>query len=170
MQALLRRAEQEGKDEAKRQADRRLITDGTIGTSDKTISQRPVSPKPRKIFVGSRSSEPLLNAYLDDWYKYLETFGKAHYPEQAKRQKLHGTVQATIEIDTKGNLGSVEVNRSSGHAILDEALINIVKRAAPFKPLPPEISQKVDIVSITRTWTFTTTEALQKKADSSADQ
>jgi protein TonB len=32
----------------------------------------------------------------------------------------------------------------------------IVQLAAPFAPFPPDIAKDVDILHITRTWTFTT--------------
>lgn len=162
MQALIHRAEQERKDEAGQQAERPFITNGTEWWHTLN-SQAPTPSGPRKIFVGARSSDPVLAAYLDRWRQTLEKVGNAHYPKQAKQQNLFGSVQATIEIDSKGRLLKIEINRSSGHRQLDDAVSNIMKRAAPFEPLPPEISQKADIVSITRTWIFTTTEALKAK-------
>jgi protein TonB len=39
---------------------------------------------------------------------------------------------------------------------LDEAAVSIVRLAAPFAPLPPDIRSKVDVLHITRTWKFST--------------
>jgi len=44
--------------------------------------------------------------------------------------------------------------RSSGHQLLDDAAVRIVRLSAPFAPFPPEIRQQVDILDITRTWQF----------------
>ena len=44
--------------------------------------------------------------------------------------------------------------------MLDEAAQRIVRLAAPFAPFPDNISQDTDILSITRTWTFTKQDSL----------
>jgi len=50
----------------------------------------------------------------------------------------------------------VDVRRSSGIREIDQAAINIVQMAAPYSPLPDNITDKVDILHITRTWRFET--------------
>jgi len=64
-----------------------------------------------------------------------------------------------------GNLESIEINRSSGKKILDEAAIRIVKLAGKngFAPFPPDISRDTDILHITRTWLFTSSDELRSK-------
>ena len=49
----------------------------------------------------------------------------------------------------------MEINRSSGHKVLDQAAIRIVRLAAPFDRFPDNIRTDTDILHITRTWTFT---------------
>jgi periplasmic protein TonB len=49
----------------------------------------------------------------------------------------------------------IEINRSSGHKVLDQAAIRIVRLAAPFERFPESIKADTDILHITRTWTFT---------------
>jgi protein TonB len=46
------------------------------------------------------------------------------------------------------------VLHSSGHKILDDAAVRIVRMAAPFSPFPEEIRKETDILDITRTWQF----------------
>ena len=46
------------------------------------------------------------------------------------------------------------IMESSGSQILDEAAEKIVELAAPFDPLPEEISFETDILEIVRTWRF----------------
>jgi periplasmic protein TonB len=53
---------------------------------------------------------------------------------------------------------SVEINRSSGHKVLDQAALRIVRLAAPFDRFPDNIRADTDILHITRTWTFTRAE------------
>ncbi|NYW24498.1 energy transducer TonB, partial [Escherichia coli] len=48
-----------------------------------------------------------------------------------------------------------KVVRSSGHKVLDDAALRIVRLAAPFARFPPEMAKETDILVITRRWTFT---------------
>jgi protein TonB len=56
---------------------------------------------------------------------------------------------------------SIEINRSSGFKLLDQAAIRIVELAAPFAAFPPDLSKDTDILAITRTWSFTSGEQFQ---------
>ena len=58
---------------------------------------------------------------------------------------------------------SIEINRPSGQRILDASAIRIVKLAAPYPPFPPDIRKDIDVLSITRTWTFTSTDRLESE-------
>jgi periplasmic protein TonB len=60
-----------------------------------------------------------------------------------------------VAIKADGEVENVEVNRSSGHKVLDQAAIRIVRLAAPFERFPDAIRKDTDILHITRTWTFT---------------
>ncbi|MES1983149.1 MAG: energy transducer TonB, partial [Pseudomonadota bacterium] len=77
--------------------------------------------------------------------------------------KVYGSLQLTVSIRADGSVETVEVSRSSGQRILDAAAIRIVKLAAPFAPLPQDIRKDTDILSITRTWTFTHSDQLESE-------
>ena len=59
-----------------------------------------------------------------------------------------------------GSLEKVRVVRSSGFPVLDDAAVRIVKLASPFAPFPPEIGKDTDVLDITRTWQFTSSNRL----------
>ena len=59
-----------------------------------------------------------------------------------------------MAVKADGSVQTIRVVHSSGHKILDDAAIRIVRLAAPFSPFPPEIRKQVDILDITRTWQF----------------
>jgi protein TonB len=44
--------------------------------------------------------------------------------------------------------------------VLDDAAVRIVHMGSPYAPFPPEIAKDTDILSITRTWTFTRSDRL----------
>jgi periplasmic protein TonB len=111
--------------------------------------------RPKRKFVGARAQEYRFAQYVDTWRQRIERVGNLNYPEEAKTRKLYGSLQLTVAIKANGEVETVEVNRSSGHRILDQAAIRIVRLAAPFPPFPDNIRVDTDILHITRTWTFT---------------
>lgn len=116
--------------------------------------------RPRRMFVGARAVEFTFARYIEDWRLKVERIGNLNYPEAARRNKLYGSLVMTVSIKADGTLESVQIDRSSGSRILDAAAVKIVEMAAPYAPFPPEMRKKVDILSITRTWTFTRSDRL----------
>jgi protein TonB len=70
----------------------------------------------------------------------------------------------TVTIKSDGTVDKVEVNRSSGHKILDDAARRIVAMAGPYAVFPPDIRRDTDILEITRSWSFTSRDSLETKA------
>ncbi|HDN95416.1 MAG TPA: TonB family protein [Nitrospirae bacterium] len=60
------------------------------------------------------------------------------YPKDAVKSKMSGDLYIMFTIKRKGDLGEVEVLRTSGHRSLDRAAIKALKDAAPFWPLPDD--------------------------------
>lgn len=116
---------------------------------------------PRRKFIGARTHEYRFSQYVEDWRVKVERIGNLNYPEQARQQKIYGRLQLSVSIMADGTLEAVEVSRSSGHRILDAAAVRIVKLGAPYAPLPPDITADTDILTITRTWTFTSSDRLE---------
>ncbi|MDA8224693.1 MAG: TonB family protein [Betaproteobacteria bacterium] len=116
--------------------------------------------RPRKLFIGARTQEYAFARYVEDWRIKVERIGNENYPAASRDNKIYGKLQLTVSIRADGTLDSIEVTRSSGSAVLDNAAIAIVNRAAPFSPFPEDIRKKADIVSITRTWTFAPSDQL----------
>ena len=116
--------------------------------------------RPRRRFVGARAQEFRFARYIEDWRQKIERVGTLNYPEAAKNQKIYGSLQLTVSIKPDGSVDNIEVNRSSGQKILDEAARRIVQLAAPYAAFPSDIVKDTDILSITRTWTFTRADQL----------
>lgn len=111
--------------------------------------------RPKRKFIGARAQEYRFAYYVDNWRLKIERIGNLNYPEEAKARRLYGSLQLTVAIKADGEVESVEINRSSGHRVLDQAAIRIVRLAAPFDRFPDNIRSDTDILHITRTWTFT---------------
>ena len=118
---------------------------------------------PRRKFIGARTQEYRFAQYIEDWRIKVERIGNLNYPDAARQKKIYGSLQLTVSIRADGSVENVEVSRSSGQRILDAAAQRIVKLASPFSPLPPDIRKDTDILSITRTWTFTSTDKLESQ-------
>ena len=117
--------------------------------------------RPRRKFIGARTQEFRLARYVEDWRNKIERIGTLNYPAAARDQRIYGTLQLTVAIRADGTVETVEINRPSGQKVLDEAALRIVGLAAPFAAFPPDIAQDTDILSITRTWSFTRSDQFQ---------
>jgi protein TonB len=118
---------------------------------------------PRRKFIGSRTEEFRFAQYIEDWRIKIERIGNLNYPEQARRDKIYGKLQLSVSIKKDGSVENVALDRPSGQPLLDAAAMRIVRLAAPFAPLPPDIARDIDILTITRTWSFTPSDILESE-------
>lgn len=116
--------------------------------------------RPRVKFIGARVEEYRFAQYVEDWRQKVERIGNLNYPASA-RGRLYGSLVLTAIIKSDGNLNRVEVDRSSGQKVLDDAARRIVEMSAPYAPFPENIRRDTDELVITRRWSFTTSDQLQ---------
>jgi len=69
----------------------------------------------------------------------------------------------SVTIRSDGAVDKVEIDRSSGHKILDDAARRIVTMAGPYAAFPPDIRRDTDLVVISRVWNFTKSNQLETK-------
>jgi protein TonB len=116
--------------------------------------------RPRKKFIGARVEEYRFAQYVEDWRQKIERIGNLNYPDAAKG-RLYGSLVLTVIIKANGDLERVEVSRSSGKSLLDDAARRIVQMSAPYAAFPEAIRRDTDVLEITRTWTFTNADRLR---------
>jgi periplasmic protein TonB len=109
--------------------------------------------RPKRKYISANTKEYEFAAYMRAWVARIERIGNLNYPDDARRQQLHGQLVLTVGLDRKGKVKSIDVIQSSGHQVLDDAAIRIVRLAEPF-PALPESKEKVDELYISRTWQF----------------
>jgi periplasmic protein TonB len=119
--------------------------------------------RPKRKFIGARTSEDRFAIYVDNWREKIERVGNLNYPEEAKARRIRGQLQLTVAIRADGQVESIEVNNPSGKKVLDDAAKRIVRLAAPFEPFPPHIKRDTDIIHITRTWMFTQADTIEAR-------
>lgn len=113
------------------------------------------SARPRKYFDGPHTNSHEAAMYVQQWRTRVEDWGNQNYPEDA-RGKLYGDVILTVEIDHTGRALTINVAKSSGHDILDRAAIDSVKRSAPFGKFTSSMKGAMDVLVLTRTWSYST--------------
>ncbi len=116
--------------------------------------------QPRKNFLGTRAISAVEAQYMEDWRLKVERVGNLNYPEEA-RGKLYGTLKLTVELNADGSLREVEITKSSGQKVLDNAAKRIVKLAAPYGAFSAELRKDNDVLVFTRSWTFETSDKLR---------
>jgi protein TonB len=91
--------------------------------------------------------------YKDEWRKKVERVGNLNYPEEARRQRIYGSLRMLVSINRDGTLYEVQVLESSGQQVLDQAALRIVRLAAPFAPFTGDLAD-IGRLEIIRTWRF----------------
>jgi protein TonB len=120
--------------------------------------------RPKRKSIGARAQEYRFASYVESWRQKVERIGNVNYPESAKDQKIYGQLQLTVYIKSSGDVEKVEIRRSSGYPVLDNAAKRIVEMGSPYAAFPEELRKEVDILDITRTWIFTKEDSLATKA------
>ena len=100
-----------------------------------------VAPENKPRIVSSEGkAKPVSSEYIS---KVIQQIRRNFvYPKAVKEANLGGSLKLRLRLSSSGQLQSVEIQESSGQAVLDENAVNIVKKAAPYPPFPSEMSQK----------------------------
>ena len=123
-------------------------------TADLQRRSQAYAKMPKRRAISASTKEYKYAAYLDAWRRKVERIGNLNYPDQAKRSRLYGNLVLHVAVRADGSVERVRVLHSSGHKLLDDAAVRIVRMSAPFSPFPEEIRKETDILDITRTWQF----------------
>ncbi|MES9935059.1 MAG: energy transducer TonB [Sedimenticola sp.] len=121
------------------------------------------SKRPRRKRLTASTQEYVYASYLDEWRRKVERVGNLNYPDEAKRRRLYGNLILHVAVRRDGSVEKIRVLQTSGHKLLDDAAVRIVRLAAPFSAFPAEIRKETDILDITRTWQFLHSNRLQAK-------
>jgi protein TonB len=117
--------------------------------------QQAYAQRPRVKRLTSLSARAAVDAaYLHSWRSKIEAIGNRYYPVASSRYGIYGDLRLLVAVRYDGTIENIEILSSSGHAVLDEAAIRIVRMAAPFEPFPKELRATTDKLEIIRTWKF----------------
>ena len=126
---------------------------------------RALSKRPKKRQISAATKEYSAAAYMKSWEMKVERIGNFNYPQEAKRQGINGALMLTVDINPDGSVPAdgIVVSRSSGHKILDDAAVRIVRLGAPYATIPENVLQGNDMLTIIRTWKFETNRGLSTR-------
>lgn len=110
--------------------------------------------RPKKKEITANTKEYIYANYMRAWVARIERIGNLNYPDEAKRQQLQGNLVLTVALRRDGSVKNIEIIKSSGTLVLDEAATRIVGLAAPFPPIPNTSGEDIDELYVTRTWQF----------------
>jgi len=109
--------------------------------------------RPKRKYISANTKEYAYASYMSAWVARIERIGNLNYPDEARRQEVHGQLVLTVGLNRDGSIKSIDIIQPSGHKVLDDAAIRIVNLATPFNPLPKNVDA-IDELYITRTWQF----------------
>jgi len=109
---------------------------------------------PRQLIISADTRESTIAAYLDNWKRRIEAVGDEYFPELGELDGLTGSPTLEVSIDATGQLAEVIIRKSSGSKVLDQAALDILRRASPFDPFPAEISEDYDRLRFAYKWLF----------------
>lgn len=108
----------------------------------------------RTLYATPSAQQSILAEYLEGWRARVERIGTANYPTRFLGGPDHGRPTLEVTIRADGSLKDIVVRRSSGDKGLDQAALKILRLAAPFDPLPPNIRKDYDVLRFAYDWDF----------------
>lgn len=127
---------------------------GTLPSSTDDSELRLRGPSRRELMVTPSTRESGVAVYLDAWKRQVERVGTLNFPTAARRGGLSGSPLIEVALASDGRLAEARVRRSSGHAELDRAAIEVLQLAAPFDPFPRELAARHDALRFAYEWHF----------------
>ena len=109
---------------------------------------------PRQLVTSVDTKESKIAVYLDRWKRRIEAVGVKYFPEESVIQGITGSPTLQVTINASGQLEAASIRQSSGSRVLDQAALNILRRASPFDPFPESIRVDYDQLIFAYKWQF----------------
>lgn len=103
-------------------------------------------------YVTSSTRDALLAGYYNAYARRIECVGNRAYPPAAKGRTLR--VVATASVRADGGLENAALERASGVAELDAAVLAIIRAGAPYPAFPRALRTQYGALDLVATWTF----------------
>jgi periplasmic protein TonB len=119
---------------------------------------RVVPPAPPQQVAEPHAVPEAERSFLTSYEKSLSELIKRHerYPDRARRQGWQGTTIVGLSLSADGKVKDVSILESSGREVLDDAAVQMVRRASPLPRAPEALQGKERIVRIPIVFKLTT--------------
>ncbi|MDT8311368.1 MAG: TonB family protein [Methylophaga sp.] len=119
-------------------------------------TSKALSERPKKRRISAATKEFAAAAYMRAWEMKVERIGNMNYPQEARDKGINGSLMLSVDIRPDGSVPAdgIVVSRSSGHKVLDDAAVKIVRLGAPYANIPDDVLKDNDMLTIIRTWKF----------------
>ncbi len=118
------------------------------------MKKQAYAKRPKKLVLTASTHEYAPAQYMHTWVEKVERIGNLNYPDQALKNEIEGSLMLEVELKWDGSIIEVNLIKSSGSTVLDEAAKRIVELSSPFTPFPSDLRQLADHLEIVRTWQF----------------
>jgi protein TonB len=85
-----------------------------------------------------------------NYYAQLSRYLAQHkrYPMAARRQRREGIAEVEFTLNREGQVLNARILKSSGHAMLDQEVLEMLSRAAPMPSFPSSINQNQLVITL----------------------
>ena len=101
---------------------------------------------PRELVISVDTRDSVFAPYLDNWKRRIEAVGDQYFLELGNLSGLTGSPTLQVKIEASGQLSEVIIRKSSGSRVVDQAALDIIRRASPYDPFPDAVSLQHDRV------------------------
>jgi protein TonB len=108
----------------------------------------------RDALITPDTRESRLAPYLDGWKRKIEKVGTLNFPTVARRRLATRNPVVAVVITADGTLKEAVIQESSGDQEIDQAALNILRKAAPFNPFPTNLKKDYDQLRFAYEWQF----------------
>lgn len=108
----------------------------------------------REAYITPDTRESRLAPYLDGWKRKIEKVGTLNFPSAARLRSAKRNPVVAVVIKADGTLREATIQESSGDPQIDQAALNILRKAAPFNPFPMNLHKDYDQLRFAYEWQF----------------
>ena len=101
---------------------------------------------PKKVFVSSKTQDAFLLKYADQVLAKILQTGTHNIPK-ANGKTLYGSAVILVEIRSDGSIATAEIVKPNPDPRINKSLLEIILKAAPFSPFPPEIRENRMVIT-----------------------